>query len=226
VLYGMAVLTAGITAYYMSRMIFIVFFGSDRTDHSAHPHHGSVPAWVMEAPVAILMVPTVFAGWLAFGGESSPWERWLAPVFAGAVAPVVAPALAEWASTALVFVVVAVGFGVAYVRYGRAAAQAADASLLAVEAQRMPAFLTRAFYVDDLYEAVFVKPAVRLGVFFGKYLDPVLIDGVDRDVAYLASWLGHEVRRVQNGLVRSYAFVIVCFVMVFIAYFAVIGVPR
>jgi NADH-quinone oxidoreductase subunit L len=207
-------------------MIFIVFFGTDRTDHSAHPHHGSVPAWVMEAPVAILIVPTVFAGWLSFGGDSSPWAKWLAPVFARAVAPVVAPALAEWASTAIVFVVVLAGFGVAYVRYGSAAAQAADGSRLALETQRIPAFLTRAFYVDDAYEAVFVKPAVRLGAFFGTYLDPVLIDGVVRDFAYLASWLGHEVRRVQNGLVRSYAFVIVCFVMVFVAYFALIGVPR
>ncbi|HTV72829.1 MAG TPA: NADH-quinone oxidoreductase subunit L [Candidatus Acidoferrales bacterium] len=226
ILYASAVVTAGITAYYMSRMIFVVFFGTDRTDHSAHPHHGVVPAWVMEAPVAILMVPTVFAGWLAFGGDTSPWARWLAPVFAGAVAPTYTPPLGEFVSTAIVFVVVLIGFGVAYQRYGSAAVASADASRLAQETQRMPAFMTRAFYFDDAIEVLFVKPAVRIGEFFGRYLDPVIIDGIVRDFAYLAQWVGHGVRLVQNGLVRSYAFVVVCFVMVFVAYFAVIGVPR
>ncbi|HEY0798325.1 MAG TPA: hypothetical protein VGD50_04195, partial [Candidatus Baltobacteraceae bacterium] len=206
--------------------IFVVFFGSDRTDHNAHPHHGSVPAWTMDGPVALLIIPTVFVGWLAFGGETSPWHRFLGPVFSTALAPETTPALSEIASTLIVLVVVAAGFAVAYVRYGNAAAEANDVVRLDVETQRMPKALTHAFYVDDAIDAVFVKPSIALGTFFGRYLDPVIIDGAVRDVAYLARWIGSGVRALQNGLVRLYAFVIVCFVMVFVAYFAVIGVSR
>jgi NADH-quinone oxidoreductase subunit L len=209
-LYGIAVLTAGITSYYMFRMIFLTFFGQDRTQHAAAAHHdhAHVPAWVMQVPVGILMVPTVAAGYLMLGGAASPWMRFLAPVFLRAQVSTVTPIFNEYVSMLMVFGVVLVGIVIAYLRYG------------AGKVYGESNILTRAFYVDDAIGVLFVKPSVFLGRLFGRYVDVIIIDGIVRDFAFLAGWFGREARLLQSGLLRSYAFVLVAGAVVFVAYFA------
>ncbi len=221
VLYAIAALTAGITAYYMFRMIFLTFYGTDRQDHIYH-----APAWVMNVPVGILMIPTIGAGYLAIGGDRSPWATFLAPLFPVARTEAAAPLISETTSTALVLSLVAAGILAAYLRYGTATAQSESASRVRVETENMPGVLSRAFYFDDLLALLFVRPAQALGRFFGRFIDPVLLDGAVLDVAYLTSWLGHGVRALQNGLVRSYALTIVAGAVLWIAYIAVVGGTR
>ena len=79
-LYAVGIVTAGITAYYMFRLLFVTFFGEYRGD--AHIRTAARPRWVMNVPVAILVAPTVAIG----GGadvrrRSSPWARYFAPLF-------------------------------------------------------------------------------------------------------------------------------------------------
>ena len=229
------VVTAGITAYYMCRMLFVTFLGNNRgnvpdvdlgipaREHS-EPHFGeSAPAWVMGAPVAILMVPSVVAGWVVFGGR---WNALFASDFAPKPESALATVLPEWLVGVVVLAFVAWGVAAAYHRYGSFDATVSAVERLRAESQRMAQPLVRAFYFDDALEALFVRPARAVGLAFMRVVDPHVIDGVVRDVVWLAGWIGREVRALQTGLVRGYALVLAFGAAAFLAYFALIGAAR
>ncbi len=240
-LYAVGILTAGLTAYYMFRMLFLTFFGSYRgdTDPSAlglrHPElagtpvapsselhlaHGHAPAWLMNAPVAILIVPSVLAGWLLFGAEGSPWHRFFAGEFRAESlhAPV-----NEIVTSLLVLVVVAAGIGIAYLRYASRAALADATARIQGESVHMLPVLTQAFYFDTALDLLFVKPAMGFGTVFSRWTDPHLIDGAVRESVLASRWLGHLFRSLQTGLVRAYALILVLGAACFIAYYAFAG---
>ncbi len=242
-LYVAGVLTAGITAYYMFRMLFVTFFGPYRggvpnerlamppaavTHAEAEGHDSHAPDWVMQLPVAILIVPTIAAGYasVSFGGPS-PWSRFFGTLFgtsynvAGPILPV-----PEWASSIFVLLLVAAGIVIAYLRYGTPAAQAGAIERLRAEAVRMPPALVHAFWFDDAIEAAIVHPAQALGVAISRFVDPHVIDAGVRDVVWIAGALGVIFRKLQTGLVRGYALTIVIGAALFIAYFATLGASR
>jgi NADH-quinone oxidoreductase subunit L len=238
-LYAVAVLTAGITAYYMLRLLFLTFGGAYRgaipdaqlgiperhqDEHvtSAHP-----PRWLMEAPVLLLIIPAVAAGYVALGGDRSLWWRAFFYDFGpGSREGFPAPPIGETVSTVIVLAIVALGILFAYLRYGTAAARADVVARLRAESLGMPQVLVRGFYVDDILGALFVRPARAIGSAFADFVDPHLIDAAVRDVVWLAGWLGREARALQTGLVRAYALVVVAGAVVFIAYFAFVGGMR
>lgn len=242
-MYAVGILTAGITAYYMFRLLFIAFYGEYRghvdpdalgvpretarsVPHEPDAHERHAPAWVMGAPVAILMIPTVFAGWLLFGtaGAPSPWSRFFATQF---VAPTLAPSpVPEWFTSALTFAVVLAGFAIAAWRYASRAATANAVERLRAESIHMPKVLTNAYYVDALIDFVFVRGARLLGSIFGRIVDPYVIDGAVRETAISAQALGTAMRALQSGLVRAYAFVIAVGVGCFLVYYFVAGAPH
>jgi NADH-quinone oxidoreductase subunit L len=239
-LYAVGILTAGITAYYMCRMLFVTFLGAYRGDvdpsdlgmrhpelagtarsEDVHDDHAHAPAWYMNLPVAILIVPTVLIGWLMFGGDNSPWSHFFAGQFP--LARLATPAVGELATTGIVLAVVLIGIGLAYWRYATAPALANAVSRLREESIRMPAVLTNLFYFDAAIDLLFVQPAQILGTFVGRLLDPHVIDGGVRDVASATRWLGAIARSFQTGLVRAYALFLVLGALGFIAYYALAG---
>ncbi len=251
VMWFVGVVTAGLTAYYMSRMIFVTFFGAYRgnidpselgmrhpelagtaapsghhgeEEEHGHGGHAHAPAWLMSGPVAILMIPTTLIGWLAFGGDDSPWKRFFAPVFPHDVPTASTPP--DWVTSALVLVLIVAGFAVAYLRYGNARALLDAVPRLRTEAVRMPGVLANAFYFDTAIDALFVKPAQAVGRWFGGVFDPRVIDAGVREASISASWLGHFFRSFETGLVRAYALTIVFGVACFAIYYVVIGVAR
>jgi NADH-quinone oxidoreductase subunit L len=220
-LYGVGILTAGITAYYMFRLLFIAFFGEyrGRLDFG----HLHAPGWVMNVPVAILVAPTVAIGGALMSGIDSPWERFFAPEFGAQTAALPssgAPAISEGMTSGIVFALVILGFAIAWWRYASAAAQANAAQRLEGETRRMPAILVHLFYVDDAINAVVVRPVQRLGRFFGQVLDPHVLDAAVRDIVFWARWFGAVVRSFQTGLVRAYALILVFGAACFIVYYA------
>jgi NADH-quinone oxidoreductase subunit L len=241
-LYAVGVITAGITAYYMFRLLFVTFFGAYRgsvdpsdlgirhpelagvSASSGHhpeeeePHHHA-PSWLMSVPVAILIVPSILIGWLD-AGPNGPWKQFFAGFFPRVPEAANLP-LSEVLSTALVFVVVAVGFAVAYWRYGAPAALRDAIARLRGETIRMPAVLVNAYYFDAAYEMLLVRPAYALGRFIDNFLDPHVIDAGVRETAWSAQWLGHLFRSFQTGLVRVYALSIALGVAGFVAYYAI-----
>jgi NADH-quinone oxidoreductase subunit L len=226
---AIGVVTAGLTAYYMFRLLFVAFLGEYRG--AAHIHTGGPRAWIMNVPVALLVVPTVaIGGALLFGGDASPWAHFFGPLFAaqmhvaGSVNP--APALSENFNALTVLVVVAIGIAIAWQRYASAAAQRDATARLERETVRMPTILTNLFYFDAVIETIFVRPAQLLGTFFGRVFDPRVIDGAVREVVYITRSLGTLVRSFQTGLLRAYALILVFGAACFIAYYAVTGVAR
>jgi NADH-quinone oxidoreductase subunit L len=257
VLYAIGVITAGITAYYMFRLLFVTFFGqfrgnvdpselgirhpelagtpgqaaqlereADEHDHDGAGHAAHAPAWIMSAPVGALIPFSIGIGWLAIGGENSPWRTFFAPLFPHAATEATAAPIPELLSGLIVLVVVAVGFALAYLRYGTKAALGDSVARLRAETVKMPPVLANAYYFDAAIDALFVKPAAAAGRFFGTIVDPIVIDGGVREVAHSASWFGHLFRSFQTGLVRGYALYIVFGVACFVVYYAVIGTGK
>ena len=251
-LYAVGIITAGITAYYMFRMLFLTFFGEFRGDvdpshlgvrhpelagtpvshhdlepadeHHPHAHAEHAPDWVMQVPVAVLIVPSVLAGWLLFGKENSPWHHFFAAQFRAET--FAQPPIGEFATSLIVLLVVAIGVALAYVRYASPRALSDAIAHIQRESVRMPAVLSHAFYFDAALDLLFVKPAVGLGVIFARYVDPHLIDGAVRESVISSRWLGHLLRSLQTGLLRAYALIIVFGAACFIAYYAFSGSIR
>ncbi|HTU70874.1 MAG TPA: NADH-quinone oxidoreductase subunit L [Candidatus Baltobacteraceae bacterium] len=247
-LYALGIVTAGITAYYMCRLLFVTFFGAYRGDvdpsdlgirhpelagtPSAHDavaqthepqdvHHSPSAQWFMIVPVAILIPFTVLIGWIMFGGDSSPWARFFAEQFphpALAATPV-----SEGVTGAITFACVLVGIAFAYLRYGSAAATANAIEWLRRESVHMPAVLTNAFYFDAALDLLFVRSSQFLGTIFSRYLDPHVVDGAVRETAISAQWLGALVRSFQTGLLRAYALLLVFGVACFVVYYAIVA---
>jgi NADH-quinone oxidoreductase subunit L len=236
-LYATGIVTAGITAYYMCRMLFIAFLGEYRGDvdparlgirrqpavqapqPSSEPHRQAhVPAWVMSAPVAILIVPTVLVGWLMYG-TNSPFANFFAGEFPkGALA---APAVSEGVTGGITFACVLAGIAIAWIRYATAPAQRDAVDRLCLETVNMPGALVNLFYFDDALDVLFVRPSRRLGSFLGRVFDPHIIDGTVRETALSAQWLGTLVRSFQTGFLRAYALFLAVGVACFLIYYAV-----
>ena len=224
----------------MFRMWFVVFFGHDRTVHevaheeeagahaAAHGDGHGAHAWTMQVAVAVLMVPAVIAGYLGIGGESSPWARFLAPTLTcrcrrgprrsrrSARRPP-----RRWCCSAWLW-----GSGSPTRAAGSAAAIEGDAVRLEREARATPLVLRRGYFVDDLIQLLIVRPAQLTGAVIARIIDPRIVDGLVRDLAWLAGVLGLEVRTLQNGQVRGYAFTITLGGVAFLAYFAHVGGAR
>jgi len=255
-LYGIALVTAGITAYYMFRMLFMVFAGSYRGDvapedvgitplvalpghhhaeesshdahhvhqHAHHQHHA--PAWLMQLPVALLLVPTVFAGFLAVGGDASLWARYVAPLFHTPIAATESIPLGETTSSILVLLCSLVGIGTAYLRYATPDAQRFAITRLKYESMLMPAALREAFWFDAMIDRAIVRPTRWLGDVIDRWVEPVVIGGMVHEAAFSARWLGHLFRSLQTGFVRAYAFLLACGLAIWAAYYATLGGVR
>jgi len=196
-----ALIGAGVTAFYMSRLFFMTFQGRKRWPKDAHPHESPRR---MTVPMIILAVGSAFLGLIL--GPTGAIQDWLAPVFgpeAEGEPVIVVPVLVT-----MTLLVVAGGLGLAWMRYWRDEVPVvAPAGSLLTRAAR------RDLYQDDVNEALWMRPGLHLTrslVFFDN-------KGVDGAVGGLAALIGGtsaRVRRVQNGFVRSYALTMLAGVVV------------
>ncbi|WP_295657068.1 NADH-quinone oxidoreductase subunit L [uncultured Nocardioides sp.] len=183
---------AGITAFYMTRLMLMTFFGEKRWERDVHPHES--PA-VMTVPLVALAALSVVGGVLVLGD----WiVEWLLPVTG--VGEHHEPPLPALAITAIIVAVVAVGVAAAFLLVGRRDVPR--------EAPRNVSFVTRAaradVYGDAFNDTFVVRPAAEL-VRGLTTADRVGIDGVVEGGAATMGGLSGLLRRVQNGYVRSYA---------------------
>ncbi|OBH94763.1 NADH-quinone oxidoreductase subunit L [Mycobacterium sp. E2733] len=193
VLGGAALLGAGVTAFYMTRVMLMTFFGRKRWAPNTHPHEAP---GLMTWPMILLAVGSVFSGGLlAWRGTL---QRWLEPVVGKHEE--VTHAFPTWVSTALALGVVVVGIAVAYRLY--ATAEIPRVAPLSVSPVTTAA--RRDFYGDAFNEGVFMRP--------GAELTQALVDvdnaGVDGSVNALAALVGrtsNRLRGLQTGFARNYA---------------------
>ncbi|GAS85910.1 NADH-quinone oxidoreductase subunit L [Mycolicibacterium brisbanense] len=201
ILGGAAILGAGITAFYMTRVMLMTFFGEKRWDtganeatgehSSVHPHEA--PA-VMTWPMILLAVGSVLSGGaLAIGGTLS---HWLEPVVGSHEATHGVPA---WVVTVVVLAVVAVGIAIAYRMYAQQPVpeQVPAGSALTVAARRD-------LYGDAFNEAVFMRGGQTLTAALVE-VDDKGVDGAATGMAALVSRASDRFRQWQTGFARSYA---------------------
>jgi NADH-quinone oxidoreductase subunit L len=201
VLGGAALLGAGITAFYMTRVMLMTFFGQRRWAPDTHPHEAPR---VMTWPMILLAVGSVASGGLlAVGGTLA---HWLQPVVganqeAAQRAPVwfTIGGVQIGPVTLITLAVVAVGIGIAYWMYGTrpVPAEAPAGSVLTVAARKD-------LYGDAFNEEVFMRP----GAVFTRALEEIDDKGIDGSVTGLARAIGRlsgVLRLAQTGFARSYA---------------------
>lgn len=187
-----ALLGAGLTAFYMTRVMLLTFFGERRWKPDTHPHEAPT---VMTGPMILLAIGSVASGALFVWG--SALQHWLAPVVGEHHGEPVLPVPVITASALLT---VAVGVGLAYARYARAAVP--ETAPEAVSAMTVAA--RRDLYGDAVNEAVFMRPGRHLTRSL-VFIDSRGIDGLVNGTAAAIGGLSARIRRVQTGFVRSYA---------------------
>jgi NADH-quinone oxidoreductase subunit L len=188
---GAALLGAGLTAFYMTRLFVLTFHGPKRwTEDIEHPHES--PA-IMTVPLILLAVGSVAAGWLM----STSVPTWLTPVF-GEEQIEPHGVLSHTAITILSILVTLLGAGLAWLLFRRGTALRERPAGPLVTAAR------RNLYTDAFNEAVFEKPGVYLTRAL-VYLDNRGIDGAVNGLAAAVGGSSGRMRRMQTGFVRSYA---------------------
>ncbi|QHY97484.1 NADH-quinone oxidoreductase subunit 12 [Streptomyces sp. S4.7] len=196
ILGAVTLLGAALTAYYMTRVMLMTFFGEKRWQPDAegnepHPHESPKS---MTIPMIVLAFGSVFAGGLFSLNES--FVKWLEPVtqFEHGHPPISAAAV-----TASTVVVLLIGVGVAYLQYGRkpVPVTAPRGSLLTRAARRD-------LLQDDFNHVVLVRGGEHLTRSL-VYVDHTLVDGVVNGTAASFGGLSGRLRKLQNGYARSYA---------------------
>lgn len=197
-----AMVGAGITSFYMSRLFFMIFHGEKRWTtefdggSDVHPHEAS---WLMNGPIVVLSVFSLGMGMVL--GFTEKFTQWLEPVTGTAAATENASVsvLSHAAISVITLILVLCGLALAFVMYVRKPVpKVAPASNALVEAARVD------LYQDTVNESVAMLPAQLLTAGVGG-ADRGLIDGIVRGIAWCAGALGRALSHVQNGYIRAYA---------------------
>ncbi len=219
-LWALGFIGALFTAFYMFRMLSLTFFGKFRgtTEQASHLHES--PA-TMTVPLVILAVLSAVGGVLnvpsALGGGHALAD-FLAPVFADSTSVTGAFHLDHSTEYVLMTVSAVGAIVMAVIAYRQYAVKGTVPE--ADDAPRGPlAKLSyHKFYVDELYDAVVVRPLNALSVFFYRIIDRAGIDGLVNGLGKRVGESGHGIRLLQTGNVGSYIFMMVIAVMALLAY--------
>ena len=206
-LFWMSLVTAGLTAFYTFRAVFMTFTGPTRVPPGAHGHGGhghesyeSPPS--MTLPLVILAIASAVVGWLLF---STNWLAHFLSATPSLTAPLVASTAAPHAfhidlaiqgtlAAALGIVVAAIG------HLGRRS----DGPQMERFLGPLQTLFANKFYFDQIYAALVVRPLEALSL-VAALVDRHLIDGAVDAVAGIPVALGEVVRRGQSGLLQRYA---------------------
>ncbi|MDR3554633.1 MAG: NADH-quinone oxidoreductase subunit L [Syntrophobacteraceae bacterium] len=236
-LWFIGVLAAVMTAFYMFRLIFMTFFNECRASEEVQHHIHEAPK-SMTIPLMVLSVLSIFGGYLgvpeALGGANRV-ERFLEPVFglgkdkllqAAGGNPLIHRVVAETAEhpsfapeyKLMVFTtcIVLAGIFASYMLYMR------KRSVPETIAANNPSFyrlLLNKWYVDELYEKVFINPLRAFSIFLWKGIDVIVIDGLVNSTAAFFMECGEVCKVSESGYVQRYAVSFLVGVFVLIAYF-------
>ncbi|GMU65760.1 MAG: NADH dehydrogenase subunit L [Acidobacteriota bacterium] len=216
VLWAVGLATAGLTACYMFRLVYLTFHGKFRGSHEQEHHLHESPA-VMTLPLWVLAAGAIVAGW--FGIPSGMWElfgahsrdllaAFLAPVIASIPGHEVAAHHASHLLEALLIgasiAVALAGIWTASRLWGRGRGLAADEAF-AARAPRLQRTLAEKYRVDELYDRIVVRPLAGLARACWKVIDTLIIDGALHVGAFVTELTGDLGRFTTTGNVRHYA---------------------
>ncbi|MBZ5671715.1 MAG: NADH-quinone oxidoreductase subunit L [Acidobacteriia bacterium] len=246
-LWSVGVVTAGLTAFYMFRLFFLTFAGNSRVPHEVEQHIHESPS-SMTVPLICLGLGAVgagYVGWPKVLGGSNWFGRFLDPVFEN---PALRPALQhtwnlEFGLMLLSVGVALVGFFGAYRWYAK---QPGIAERVAAAAGAGYTLLLNKYYIDELYDALFVNRAkdlgsalaafdlgvvdggvngvgwsTRMSAELSRLWDTWVIDGLVNVLAFVVKVLSYPARVLQTGLLQSYAWFITLGVFIFMVYYLI-----
>jgi NADH-quinone oxidoreductase subunit L len=204
-MYWVGVITAGMTAFYVFRAVFMTFFGEYRGHH--HPH---------ESP-AVMTVPLMALALLSLGGGFINIPKWLEPMF-----PV-----AEGESFTLMAISVTaglIGIGLAYFLY---VVKPGMADSIAAAFGGLYKLVYNKYFVDEIYDAAVVQPLVGGSrAVLWKGVDVAIVDGTVNGVASMARGVGSGLKLIQSGNIRSYAAWVVFGSIILIITIGLMGAAR
>jgi len=215
VVWALLVIGAFMTAFYTFRLFFLAFLGGPRMSHEVAHHVHESPA-VMTVPLIVLAALTWVAG-LALGVPSAHGTavaRFLAPVL-----PIHETGQGGGVAFALAIFSALVAIGgvlLAWVMYGL---RPVRGEAIGVARNPVHALLLKKYYVDELYDALFVQPLVGLSRWCARAFDLAVIDGIVNGVARLVVAWAAGMRRIQTGFVMNYALGILVGAVAVIAFF-------
>ncbi len=231
VLWGIGAIAACFTAFYMFRLVFMTFYGDCRINAKAKGHLHESPL-VITIPLMVLGFLAAVGGYIGlpkligelFGGIPNYFELWLEPVFEQAqeyghhYAASGAPhnAALEWGLMGGSVVIALVGITIAFTMYIK------NRDLPGKFTSTFPA-LHRAvynkWYIDELYDFLFVNPCKSLGNFLWKGFDVLVVDGIVNGVAAVVKGGSGAFRYTATGYVHNYAFVMAAGTVAILGYY-------
>ena len=215
-LWFLGVITAGLTSFYMFRLIFMTFFGESRVDSEKEHHLHESPA-AMTIPLIVLAILATVGGWVNLPDGllwGNAFVRFLAPAV-GAFKPIVE---ASPASLSLVASIAsALGIALAYLFYLRLPG---IPMLLAWRLQDLYNLLLNKYYIDQLYNFIVTRPLFWVSSnVLNRAIDSFAIDGAADGAGLAVQTSGQIARRAETGNVQHYAFVYLLGALGVVAYY-------
>ncbi|NUN69232.1 MAG: NADH-quinone oxidoreductase subunit L [Bacteroidetes bacterium] len=219
-----AALAAGVTAFYMFRLVSLTFLGKERFDHHhVHPHEAPK---TMLIPLLVLAVLSIIGGYVGIPhvlGGHNYFEEFLEPVFAGANAKMMLP-MHDAAALELGLMATSVAIGLLGI-YAGWKIYTQKQSVAEETAKRFAGFhklLWNKYFVDEAYDAAIVNPIKQTSEkFLWKIFDVKVIDNALNYSAKFVDISSGLFRRIQTGVVQSYAIVLVAGILFVLGYLMV-----
>jgi NADH-quinone oxidoreductase subunit L len=219
--FWMGIAAALMTAFYSWRLLIVTFHGSPRASAEVMSHVHESPL-VMTIPLLVLAVGAVFAGWLGYNtfvgdGMDAFWGSAIL-VLEGNNTVKAAHHVPTWVKLLPIFVGIA-GIALAYWIY---MLRPGTADKIVAAFRPVYSFFFNKWYFDELYDWLFVRPALRLGRIFWKTGDGDIIDGYGPDgVSAAARFLAGRAAVLQSGYVYHYAFAMLIGVVVILSWYLI-----
>jgi NADH-quinone oxidoreductase subunit L len=216
------VITAGLTAFYMFRLIYMTFHGKPRFDKQTAEHVHESPKNMLFALVSLAIL-SVIGGWVgipeALGGGNR-FEHFLHPVFSRGEELVHESSnyqhSTEFLLMAISVVLVLVSIYVAYLFYLK---RPELATSMRKRFSGVHKLIYNKYYVDEIYGALIVRPIVNLALFLWKVVDVVLIDGFVNGIADTVKTFSGSAKTIQSGYLRNYALIFLGGAVIVLAFF-------
>ncbi len=220
-LYLFGLITALLTAFYIFRLMGMTFRGQFRGDPELYDHAHEAPPNML-GPVIVLAILAAIGGFVEIPGLWRLFSGYLAGTFTHYAVPAAAQLPAESAVQFWLLAIVAVavaltGIGLAWNWYGGSIQREAPARL-AAQLSGLYRLLVGKYFIDELYDTIFVKPALAISRFLAQVFDRELLDGVVRGVAVALGGIGQGLRTIQTGYVRQYLLSMLVGAVVIIAF--------
>ncbi len=221
-LWVMGAIAAGMTAFYMFRLVFMTFFGEQRTDARAKDHIPESPLTIT-IPLMVLGALALIGGYVGVPkilGGINRFESFLAPVFEHSQhlnhIHAHGTHATEYTLMAVSVAIAVIGILAAWVMYMR------NPELPAKFVARFPSLHRIVFnkwYIDELYDAVFIIPCKRVGTFLWREIDVKIVNGAVNGCAWVIKGIGTGLRYTQSGYLYNYAVAMVVGVVVIVGFF-------